>query len=250
MQLHIYFTPTDVTAVAPAADDIYIVIDLIRATTSIAVLLERGAARVFAANTLEEAQQAAKLYPDRLLCGERHALPLPGFDYGNSPAQFSQLDLSGRELVLTTTNGSRAFYACPAQSTRIAACFYNARAVATYALALAQQRHCNIALVCAAESHYFALDDSTCAGYLALELQRLNPTLEIHESVSAATALYAAYPPPGLADYCRSAQSVIAVGLRDDIDFCMQQDKSSIVPIVVGNEQETGLLVIERAASL
>jgi 2-phosphosulfolactate phosphatase len=247
LQLHIYFTPTDVAAVAPPADDIYIIIDLIRATTSITVMLEQGATRVFAANTLEQAQQAAELHPSRLLCGERNALPLPGFAYGNSPAQFAQLDLSGRELILTTTNGSRAFYACPAQSTRLAGCFYNARAVATHALALAQERNCNIALVCAAEFHYFALDDSTCAGYLALELQRLNPALKIHESVSAAAALYAIYPPPGLADYCRSAQSVIAVGLRDDIDLCMRQDESSTVPIVVGNEQETGLLVIERA---
>jgi 2-phosphosulfolactate phosphatase len=247
LQLHVFFTPTDATAVAPSADDIYIVIDLIRATTSITVLLERGARRVFAANTLEQAQQAAQLHPGRLLCGERNALPLPGFDYGNSPAQFAQLDMSGRELILTTTNGSRAFYACPEQSIRLAACFYNARTVADYALALARQREGNIAIVCAAEAHYFALDDSTCAGYIALELLRLNPALEFHESVTAATALYAAYPPPGLADYCRSARSVIAVGLGDDIDLCMQQDKSSIIPMVVGNEPETGLLVIERA---
>ncbi|HEV2661016.1 MAG TPA: 2-phosphosulfolactate phosphatase [Ktedonobacteraceae bacterium] len=247
MQLHIYFTPTDVAAVAPTADDIYIVIDLIRATTSITVLLERGAARIFVANTLEQAQQAAELHPGRLLCGERNALPLPGFDYGNSPAQFSQLDLGGRELILTTTNGSRAFYACPAQSVRLAGCFYNARAVTTHALALARQRDCNIAIVCAAEAHYFALDDSTCAGYLALELQRLNPALECHESVSAATTLYATYPPPSLGDHCRSAQSVIAVGLGADIDLCMQQNKSSIVPMVTGSEQETGLLIIERA---
>lgn len=247
MQLHVYFTPADVTAVAPSADDIYIVIDLIRATTSITVMLERGARRVFAANTLEQARHTVELHPGRLLCGERQALPLPGFDYGNSPAQFARLDLSGRELILTTTNGSRAFYACPAQSTQLAGCFYNARTVAAYALALAQQRNCNITLVCAAESNYFALDDSTCAGYLAHELQHLNPAIELHESVSAATALYATYPPPGLADYCRSAQAVIAVGLRDDIDFCMRQDESSTIPIVVGSEQETGVLVIERA---
>jgi len=248
LQLHIYFTPADVTAINPPLDDVYIIIDLIRATTSITVMLECGATRVFAANTLEQAQQAVQYYPDRLLCGERNALPLPGFDYGNSPAQFSQLDLSGRELILTTTNGSRAFYACPAQSVRLAGCFYNAQAVTAHALALARQRNCNISIVCAAELNYFALDDATCAGYLALQLQRLNPSLEIHESVLAAAALYHTYPPPGLADYCRSAQSVINVGLKDDIDFCMRQNESSSIPIVVESEQETGLLVIGRAS--
>jgi 2-phosphosulfolactate phosphatase len=247
LQLHIYFTPTNVTTVNAQMDEIYIIIDLIRATTSITVMLERGATRVFVANTLEQAQQAAEHHPNRLLCGERNALPPPGFDYGNSPTQFSQLDLSGRELILTTTNGSRAFYACPQQSIRLAGCFYNAQAVTAYAFALAQQRNCNIAIVCAAQSNYFALDDATCAGYLALELQRLNPSIEVHESVYAAAALYHTYPPPGLANYCHSAQSVSAVGLQDDISFCMQLNQSQCVPIVVDSEQDSELLIIEQA---
>ena len=245
MQLHIYFTPADLRAVHAAEDDIYIIIDLIRATTSITTILERGATRVFVADTLEQAQQAAKLHPERLLCGERQALPLPGFDYGNSPAQFAQLDLAGRELILTTTNGSRAFYTCPAQSTRLAGCLYNGLAVVTHALELARQRNCNIAIVCAAESNYFALDDATCAGYLATEIQRLQPSIEISDSVPAATAFYRAYPPPALAQYCRSTQSIIKLGLQDDVDFCMQVSKSQRVPVVTGKEQGTGLLIIE-----
>ncbi len=245
MQLHIYFTPTDLRAIHAAADDIYIIIDLIRATTSITTILGRGAARVFVADTLEQAQRAVEKHPGRLLCGERHALPLPGFDYGNSPAQFSQLDLSGRELILTTTNGSRAFYACPAQSVRLAGCLYNGLAVATRALELARQRNCNIALVCAAESNYFALDDATCAGYLASEIQRLQPSIEIADSVPAATALYHAYPAPELAKYCHSTQSIIKLGLQEDVDFCMMVSKSNCVPMVIEKEQGTGLLIIE-----
>jgi 2-phosphosulfolactate phosphatase len=244
LQLHIYFIPTDLKAVHPAADDIYIVIDLIRATTSITTILERGAARVFVADTLEQAQLAVAKHPGRLLCGERQALPLPGFDYGNSPAQFSQLDLSGRELILTTTNGSRASYACPEHSIRLAGCLYNGLAVVTRALELARQRNCNIALVCAAESNYFALDDATCAGYLASEIQRLQPSIELSDSVPAATALYHAYPPPELAKYCHSTQSIIKLGLQADVDFCMMVSKSQCVPTVIETEQDTGLLVI------
>jgi 2-phosphosulfolactate phosphatase len=244
LHLHIYFTPADLKAVHASVDDIYIIIDLIRATTSITAILERGAARVFVADTLEQAQQAIEKHPGRLLCGERHALPLPGFDYGNSPAQFSQLDLSGRELILTTTNGSRAFYACPAQSIRLAGCLYNGLAVATQALELARQRNCNIALVCAAESNYFALDDATCAGYLASEIRRLQPSIEISDSVLAATALYHTYSPPELAKYCHSTQSISKLGLQKDVDFCMLVSKSRCVPTIVETEQDTGLLVI------
>jgi 2-phosphosulfolactate phosphatase len=245
LQLHIYFTPTDLRAVYASADDIYIIVDLIRATTSITTILERGAARVFVADTLEQAQQAVKKYPGRLLCGERNALPLPGFDYGNSPAQFAQLDLTGRELILTTTNGSRAFYTCPAQSIRLAGCLYNGLAVATRALELARQRNCNIAIVCAAESNYFALDDATCAGYLVSEIQRLQPSIELSDSVSAATAFYHAYPPPELAKYCHSTRSIIKLGLQADVDFCMLVSKSQCVPMVMEKEQSTGLLTIE-----
>jgi 2-phosphosulfolactate phosphatase len=245
LQLHIYFTPADLRAVKASPDDIYIVIDLIRATTSITAILERGTTAVFVADTLEQAQSAAEKYPDRLLCGERQGLPLPGFAYGNSPAQFSQLDLTGRELILTTTNGSRAFYACPAQSIRLAGCFYNGLAVATRALELARQRNCNIAIVCAAESNYFALDDATCAGYLASEIQRLLPTVEISDSVHAATAFYHAYPPPELANYCHSTQSIIKLGLQADVDFCMMVSKSDCVPMVMEKEQSTGLLIIK-----
>lgn len=245
LQLSIYFTPADLQAIDARPDDIYIIIDLIRATTSLTTIIERGAARVFAADTLEQAHQAVAKYPDRLLCGERGGLPLAGFAYGNSPAQFAQLDLTGQSLILTTTNGSRAFYACPPQSTRLTGCLYNGQAVAKRAIELARQRNCNIALVCAGSSNVFALDDATCAGYLAEEILRLEPTIESFDSIHAATALYHTYPPPELAKYCYAAQSIIQLGLQADVGFCMMVSKSTCVPMVVAEEQDTGLLIIE-----
>jgi len=244
VQLTIYFSPAEVAAVQPADNDVYIVIDVIRATTTLTTILERGASYVLIADTLEQAQQAAQRVPGRLLCGERNALPLPGFDYGNSPVQFSQLDLTGRELILSTTNGTRAFFACPEQSVRLAGCFYNAEAVCAQALHDAEKRQGNIAIVCAAEKGYFALDDATCAGYLALELQRQHPALQVHESALAATALYHTYTPPKLLEYCNSARSVRRAGLQEDLDFCMRVSQSSFVPQVLERDAETGLLMI------
>src|SRR5438270_6234072 len=233
-------------------NDIYIVIDVIRATTTMAVMFDQGAARVLAAETIEQAREAAQKLPGRLLCGERNVKPLPGFDYGNSPYQFSQVNLTGREMILTTTNGTRAFYACPEHAIRLAGSFYNAHAVVSHSLKLAQERNSNIALVCSGELGYFALDDATCAGYLALELQRLTAesfkevSLHLHESVYAATALYHAYKPPKILEYCDSAQSVFRAGLIEDPYFCIQTSKSTSIPMVVGREEETGLLVLEQ----
>jgi len=214
-----------------------------------AVMLDQGAARILVASTVEEAKEAAQKIPGRRLCGERNVQPVPGFDYGNSPVQFSQVDLTGRELIMTTTNGTRAFYACPENSTCLAGSFYNAEAAALKALTMAKDWGGNMSLVCAGELDYFALDDAVCAGYLALELHRLQGQvlpLDLDESVLAAIALYEAFEPPKVIDYCNSAQAVILGGLPDDPPFCMRISVSQSVPMVVGREHETGLLVIER----
>ena len=249
MHLNVFFTPSAIVAGGSNANDVYIVIDVIRATTTQSVILDRGAARILVASTVEDAKEAAQKIPGRLLCGERNVQPVPGFDYGNSPVQFSQVDLTGRELIMTTTNGTRAFYACPSDAIRLAGSFYNAEAVALKALEMAKDHGGNIRLVCSGELDYFALDDAVCAGYLALELHRLQGQvlpLDLDESVLAAIALYEAFEPPKVIDYCNSAQSVILGGLPDDPLFCMRTSVSQSVPIVVGREHETGLLVIEK----
>ena len=115
---------------------------------------------------------------------------------------------------------------------------------------LARQRNSNISLVCSGERGYFALDDSVCAGFLALELQQLvgeqGVPLSLRESVSAAITLYYAYQPPKILEHCASAQSVFDAGLHDDPYFCMQTSQSTSIPVVVGREEETGLLILER----
>jgi len=70
--------------------------------------------------------------------------------------------------------------------------------------------------------------------------------LHVHESAEAAIALYEAYKPPIIIDHCQSARSVIEGGLPEDVYFCMQTSVSKSVPMVVGREDETGLLVIEK----
>ncbi len=252
MQLQIFFSPADLLAARQTDDGhkvdeatIYIVIDVIRATTSITAIFEHGGKRVFAANNVDQARSAARIKPERLLCGERNALPLPDFDYGNSPVQFSLAALQGRELILTTTNGSKAFFACSSRSMRLAGCFYNAHAVCSYAFEQARQAGYDIAIVCAAEAGYFALDDAVCAGYLADEIQRAHPEIVAHESVAAAVALAQVFPAARLRTASHSARQVIESGLGDDIDFCLHVDGSAMIGRVSGEEEESGLLILE-----
>jgi len=250
LRLNVFFTPSAIVVDGSSPNDVYIVIDVIRATTSMSVMLDQGAARILVVSTIEEARDAARRVPGRLLCGERNVQPVPGFDYGNSPVQFSQVDLTGRELIMTTTNGTRAFYSCPPDATRLAGSFYNAEAVALKALDIAKEKGGDIHLVCSGELDYFALDDAVCAGFVALELHRLQGEvlpLDLHESVLAAIGLFEAFEPPSVIDHCNSAQAVILGGLPDDPPFCMRTSVSQSVPVVVGKEVETGLLVVERS---
>lgn len=250
MHLTIFFNPAELTGVATSEHDIYIVLDVMRATTTMSVMFDQGAHRVLAADTIEQAREAAQKIPGRFLCGERHTKTIPGFDYGNSPAQFAEMDLTGNDFILTTSNGTRALFACPAQSTRLAGSFYNAQAVTAYALALARKRQRNIVIVCAAEYGYFALEDTTCAGLLAMELLRQESALEIGEgdSVHAAIALYESYPATRLLEYARSARDLTTSGQQKDLAFCVNTGVSSSIPMITGIEEETGLLVLERAA--
>jgi 2-phosphosulfolactate phosphatase len=251
LKLNVFFLPSTILPNSEAEQDVYIVIDLIRATTCITTILDGAARRIFAAGTVEQARSARELHPKRLLCGERNVQPLPGFDYGNSPVQFAAADLRGRELIMTTTNGTRALHACPSGSIRLAGCLNNAAAVARKALELANERQGNIHLVCAGELNAFAMDDSVCAGYLAQEIQRQTSAsgqaLALSESAIAALTICATYPPTELIAYSEAAREVIEGGLPEDPPFCMRTNVSQSVGMVVGQETETGLLIIERA---
>ncbi len=251
MKLSVFFLPSSLVHAPSMERDVYIVIDLIRATSCMTIICDGQARRIFAASSVEQARAAKERYPERLLCGERHCKPLPGFDYGNSPVQFAQADLRDRELIMTTTNGTRAFHACPAASVRLAGCFLNASAVVNQALSIAYAASLDIHIVCAGEEDSFGLDDAVCAGYLARELQRLaherKLALHLDESAHAAMTLYETYQPPRLLEYSDAARQILESGLVDDPPFCMQVDKSQSVVAVVGQEAETGLLILERA---
>jgi 2-phosphosulfolactate phosphatase len=259
MYVQIFFTPADLRAVTVSTYDIFIVIDVLRATTTLAVMFDRGVSRVFVANDLEQARAALQRYPQRKLCGERNMQPLPDSTYGNSPTQFARTDLVGQELILSTSNGTQAFYACPEKSICLAGSFYNGRALADYVLARALQEQRNISLVCSGKFDRFALDDTVCGGYLISTLQERFPvhlsarggqfqaeTLFLDETAATALALYEMYKPPRIIDCCDAAYHLIHAGQREDVFFCMQPDQSTSIPVVIGKEEETGLYMLQK----
>jgi len=248
----------------------YIVVDVIRATTTLAVMFEQGARRVLVARDVDAARQVRGSLPSALLAGEVNAVAPPDFDHGNSPDEWGRLDLTGCEILFSTTNGARGLHAAMGGGPVFAGALRNASAVCGAALATARQlatpaEHGAVAIICSGLHDQPAPDDSLCAGWLIATLRAVAAQAGVSVALGAGTrqalewldASRRAHDPSGdspaqlwLADALAetpAAHSVLEVGLGADIAWCADVDASTAVPMVAGEDIARTLLVVERA---
>src|SRR6266542_482613 len=102
-----------------------VVVDVLRASSSIVTLLEGGARPVIAAGSIDDARTLRERLPAYLLCGEAGGLPPEGFDYGNSPAEFSRLRVQRKGAILATSNGTRLLASLAAAPAVLVGCLLN-----------------------------------------------------------------------------------------------------------------------------
>jgi 2-phosphosulfolactate phosphatase len=169
---------------AQVAGGAAVVIDVLRATTTIAYALEAGAAEVLPCQEVDEARLAAgRFSPGQcLLGGERHGLAIEGFDLGNSPSEYTPERVGGKTVVFTTTNGTRAmFHARPARRILIAG-FVNVSAVVRQLIGEEQ-----VYIVCAGTEGEFSRDDVLLAGMI-VELLTRRGGMNYQQNAQAITA--------------------------------------------------------------
>jgi 2-phosphosulfolactate phosphatase len=206
--------------------DAIAVVDVLRATTMVATLLHHGASAVIAA--AEEALARA-LAAERgaLLAGEVGGLPPPGFDLGNSPASLDRAFVAGREVVLFTTNGTRALCAVAEHGRTVAAAAVNLGPCARWLA-----RFERVLVVCAGEARgtSFALDDFAAAALLVGAVVELDPGRAAGDGARLALAL----PEPlDLIPAAEHASTLRHLGLGADIEAAMAVDTVALVPVVV-----------------
>lgn len=219
----------------PRAGATAVVIDVVRASTTIVTALANGAAGVAPAATPDEARAQARLWPGgaALLGGERGGAPPPGFECGNSPAEYTRERVRGRTVVFTTTNGTRALLAVQGASRVAVGGFVNAGAVVGW---LSRQPGRTL-LVCAGEMGRFCLEDATCAGLLVRRLVARRPEAKLSDGARAAVTLYGHYG----GDLDRMlvdavwAQALREQGRGEDLPLCVRLDAYDVVPVVRGN---------------
>jgi len=210
-----------------------IVIDVIRATSTIVEALASGARAVYPTLATEDAIRIANSLgrEDTLLCGERKGLKIPGFDLGNSPSEFTEEHVGGRRLVMSTTNGTRAFLAAEDADRVVAASFLNLSSVVE-----SVRQAERIALVCAGREGRFSLDDALCAGVIIREILTVtgSDAPELDDASRAVLSLAERFQPdlPLLRSTAAGA-ALVEVGLEADLVHCAERDRHDLVPEMI-----------------
>ncbi|HLU26453.1 MAG TPA: 2-phosphosulfolactate phosphatase [Longimicrobiales bacterium] len=230
MRLDVYFTPAELGA-SDLEGRTAVVIDVLRATSTIIEALANGARAVCPAGTTDEAVVLAqKLGREHvLLCGERKSLKIPGFDLGNSPLEFTAEQVAGKTLVMSTTNGTPALLAASGARRVLVAGYLNLSAVARE---LAEEGEA-VSIVCAGRERRFALEDAVCAGHLALALrEQLGRGLVLNDAGAVAVAMARGFGRSPLEAMRRTAaaRQLVEAGLGADVEFCAAVDRVAIVP--------------------
>jgi len=230
MRVDVHFTRAEVEA-ATLGETTAVVIDVIRATTTIVEALANGAVGVYPTGSAEDAAKLAASLgrEDTLLCGERRGVKVDGFDLGNSPAEFVAEVVDGKKLVMSTTNGTRAIASASEAECVIICAFTNLGAVVTE---LAAEK--TVAVLCSGRQGQFSIEDALCAGYLICRLAEGEAgTLELNDAARAAQALTEGLSPDRTFLESISGGRVLTdIGLAGDLDICGEVDRHDIVPVM------------------
>jgi 2-phosphosulfolactate phosphatase len=208
-----------------------IVIDVFRASSSIVTAFAHGAKAIYPVKTVEEAERLRG--ENRLLAGERFGEKISGFDLGNSPCQLATEAIQGKELVITTTNGTQALAIAKEGKDVLVGCLLNAKAASQVARQLGEE----ITILCSGSRGQFSLEDSVAAGFILSHLAKANPNLImddlglllLHSTQWARNQL-------SLLKQSAAGQRNRKLGNEADLDACLQLDRYSIVPYLAGEK--------------
>jgi len=211
-------------------DYVVVIIDIFRATSSICYGIENGAAAIIPVSLVEECAAYREKGVDYLLAAERDGKVVDGFDFGNSPFSYTKEKVGGKTIVLTTTNGTHALHLSRKAKQIVIGSFLNLTSLCAW---LKMQDE-NILLVCAGWKNNFNLEDTLFAGAVVEQVKWLNFRLD--DSAIASNVLYQL----GKNDinlYLKKtshAERLKKLGIEKDIEFCLQVDLTTAIPVLEG----------------
>lgn len=230
MRLDVVLTAETVAAGAVAGSSV-LVIDVLRASTTIVTALAHGCRALIPVADAAEARQRARTLDggQPLLAGERGGETIPGFDLGNSPVEVAEARLRGRTVLLTTSNGTRALRAARSAAAIGVAALINLAAAARW---VGEQGR-SVVLVCAGERGGVSLEDQVCAGLLVERLVSTVTAVDLTPTAQTAAAVARRYGAAvgRLREDSPWARHLIRLGREADVDVCLALDTATLVPI-------------------
>jgi 2-phosphosulfolactate phosphatase len=226
VRLDVAFTPAELRG--DLSGRTAVVIDVLRATSTIIHALVSGARSVLPVATVEDAaRMAEQIGRDAVvLCGERDTQPIRGFHLGNSPPEFTPESVGGKTLVMTTTNGTTALLAAASAGRCYVGALLNLDAVADRIAAEAT----DTLVLCAGREGAFALEDALCAGRIVRQVRARVPRLKGNDAAAAAARLAARPMSVEMLSRTAAGRRLAELGRHDDVAFCAVENHYEAVP--------------------
>ena len=221
------------------ADRIVLVFDVLRATTTMTAALCAGAKEIQTFDSLEFAESAASAFAGpKLLCGERHTLPPPGFDLGNSPGDYTPDRVRGKTIFFATTNGTRAIHAALNNASARPFAVYTAALVnASAAAKAALLTNHDVTLLCSGSDGKFSAEDFYGCGAVVDSMKKLTDVSPGSDATIAAhnAFLYVSSDLQAALRQTYGGHNNLRVGLGKDIDFAASLNKFDRVGVLSGH---------------
>jgi 2-phosphosulfolactate phosphatase len=210
------------------------VIDVLRASTTIAVALAHGARAVIPIDSPDDVVTRAKAFERRdvKMAGERKMRRIAGFDLGNSPSEFTRESVAGKTVLITTTNGTPAITSTQGASDVVIASYVNYTAVLTM-LNAALRGGTDVAIVCAGRDRQFALEDAGCAGRFVNNVSKRATGMELNDAAQACALIDRKYGDhvDRLFEASEHGRALRDAGFGGDLETCAAVDSYPVIPL-------------------
>ena len=230
MKINLFFTPNEVKE-EELNNQTVLVIDVLRASTTIAYALRNGCKEIIPTSSMDTAiELSRKIGRDAaLLCGEREGKKIEGFDLGNSPFEYEAEKIKDKTLIFATTNGSKAIVKGGVGFSLTVGSFVNFQAVADYL----NSNSNDLSIICAGKLDQFSIEDAVCGG-LYIDALVKKGVLMLNDGAYAALKLYEIYKGDLLEMLKRSShgQYLIELGFEKDLYLCSEVNSLNILPML------------------
>jgi 2-phosphosulfolactate phosphatase len=236
VKIDLLFLPSEIEQ-TNLAGKIAVVIDVLRASTTIATALHNGCREIVPVQTPEQAfaRRNQLEHPEVLLCGERSGFRIEGFDLGNSPFEYTQTVVQDRTLIFSSTNGSQAMVKAAGADRLVVGSFVNLNPVLDFCLNAGLTKP---VIICSGKEGRFSLEDTVCGGMMIAGLtQRAEARPQLTDSALSALRLYSLYQEDLLQMLLSSAHGkyLAGLGFQKDLEYSCQIDLVPVVPLLQGD---------------